>query len=111
MSAPSVPSPRRSFSDAMWNTYITEAIQSGHHKKYCREHNILYRTFKHQLSEYKQSTDNENWSPNSERRLSHRVFTDSIEKQAVEPYETKYDNTNKPRDYHRRLLLGIHKIN
>ena len=24
-----VPSPRRSYSDAMWNTYITEAIQSG----------------------------------------------------------------------------------
>ena len=26
------------------------------------------------------------------------MFTDSTEKQAVEPYETKYDNTNKPRD-------------
>ena len=40
MSAPSVPSPRRSYSDAMWNTYITEAIQSGNHKQY-RTH-IIY---------------------------------------------------------------------
>ena len=31
MTAPSVPSPRRSYSGAMLNTYITEAIQSGHH--------------------------------------------------------------------------------
>ena len=29
--------------------------------------------------------------------MNHRVFTDCTEKQAAEPYETKHDNTNKPR--------------
>ena len=63
------------------------------------------------IREYKQSTDKENWSPNSKHRLSHRVFTDSTEKQAVEQYETKYDNTNKPRDANdlAAVLLMIHK--
>ena len=44
------------------------------------------------------------------RRLSHRVFTDSTENQAVEQYETKYDNTNKPRDANdlAALLMMIH---
>ena len=37
----------------------------------------------YKFSEYKQSTDKVNCSPNSKRRLSHRVFTDSAEKQAV----------------------------
>ena len=77
MSVIKCPSPHRKISPAMWNTYIIETIQSGHHKKYCREHKILYRTFMYKFSEYKQSTDKENWSPNSKRRLSHRVFTDS----------------------------------
>ena len=82
----------------MWNTYIIEAIQSGHHKKYCREHNTPYTAFWNKRSKYKQSTDKRNWSPNSKRRLSHRVFTGITEKAAVEQYETKFDNTNKPRD-------------
>ena len=51
----------------------------------------------YKFREYNQSTDQESWSPTSKRRFSHRVFTDSTEKQAVEQYETKY-NTNKPRD-------------
>ena len=62
---------------SMWNTYITEAIQSGHHKQYCIEHNIPYTTFNNKYKEYQQCTNNENWSPNSKRRLNHRVFTDS----------------------------------
>ena len=41
----SVPCPRRNYSDAMWNTYITEAIQSGICKKYCTDPNIPYSTF------------------------------------------------------------------
>ncbi len=61
MSAPSVPSPRRSYSDAMWNIYITEAIQSGNHLQCCTQHNIPYTTFRKKFSEYKQSTDKENW--------------------------------------------------
>ena len=83
MSAPSVPSPRRSYSDAMWNTYITEAIQSGNHKQYCTAKNIPYRTFNNKYKEYQQCTNNENWLPRSKRRYNHRVFTDSTEKQAV----------------------------
>ena len=59
---------------------------------------------------YRQSTDKQNWSPTITRRLSHRVFTDSTEKQAVEQYETMYDNTNKPRDGNdlAALLMMIH---
>ena len=84
MSASTVPSPRRSYNDAMWGTYITEAIQSSNHKQYCTEHNIPYTTFRNKFSEYKQSTNKENWSPTSKHRHRHRVFTDSTEKQAVE---------------------------
>ncbi len=110
MSAPAVPSPRRSYNDAMWNTYITEAIQSGNHKQYCTDKNIPYRTFNTKYSQYKQSNDKENWSPKSRRRYRHRVFTDSTEKQAVEQFETQYDNTNKPRDANdlAALLMMIH---
>ena len=81
MSAPSVPSPRRSYSDAMWNIYITEAIQSGNHLQCCTQHNIPYTTFRNKFSEYKQSTDKENWSPISKRRYNNHVFTDSIKPQ------------------------------
>ena len=68
MSAPAVSSPRRSYCDAMWNTYITEAIQLGNHQQYCTELNIPYRTFNRKYDEYKQSNDKENWSTNSKRR-------------------------------------------
>ena len=78
MSAPTVSSPRRSYSDAMWKTYITEAIQSGNHKQYCKEHNIPYTTFRNKHSEYTQSADKENWSLNSKRRYSHRVFNSDM---------------------------------
>ena len=54
MSAPSVPSPHRSYSDAMWNTYITDAIQSGNHIQYCTQHNIPYTTFRKKHRQYKQ---------------------------------------------------------
>ena len=33
LSAPPVPHHRSNYSDSMWNTYITEAIQSGNHKQ------------------------------------------------------------------------------
>ena len=79
----------------MWNSYITEAMQSGHHKKYCREHNILYRTFGSKYKEYQQCTKKENWSPNSKRRHSHRVFTDSTEKAAVKQLIEQYINQQK----------------
>ena len=95
MSVPSVPSPRRSYGDAMWNTYITEATQSGNHKLYCTQHDIPNRTFKRKYSEYKQSTDKENWSPISNRRNRHRVFTDSTEKAAVEQLIEQYINKQK----------------
>ena len=110
MSTLSVPSPRRSYSDAMWHTYITEAIQSGNHKQYCTQHNIPYRTFNRKYDEFKQSINLENWSPKSKRRYNHRVFTDSTERQAAEQFEIKYDNTNLPRDANdlAALLMMIH---
>ncbi len=110
MSAPVCPSPCRKISAAMWSTYIGEAIQSGNHKKYCIEHNLSYRTFNDYYKLYKQSIDKENWSPRSKRRLSHRVFTDSTEKEAVEQFEQKFDETCKPRDGNdlAMLLLMIH---
>ena len=46
--------------------------------------NIPYSTYKQKLAQQNEKGDKENWSPNSNRRLSHRVFTDSTEKQAVE---------------------------
>ena len=95
MSAPSVPSPRRSYSDTMWNTYITEAIQSGNHKQYCTQHNIPYTTFKRKYNDYKKANNKENWSPNSKRRYRHRVFTDSTEKAAVEQLTEQYINQQK----------------
>ena len=95
MSAPSVPSPRRSYSDAMWNTYITEAIQSGNHQQYCIEHNIPFTTFKRKYSDYKKANNKENWSPNSKCRYNHRVFTDSTEKAAVEQLTEQYINKQK----------------
>ena len=30
--------------------------------------------------------------------MSHRIFTDNTEEQAVEQYETKYDNTNNQKN-------------
>ena len=68
MSAPSVPSPRRSYSDALW-------------------------------------------SPTSKRRYNNRVFTDSTEKAAVDEFDKKYVETNKPRDAidFAALLMMIHK--
>ena len=98
MSAPTVPSPRRSYSDAIWKTYITEAIQSGNHIQYCKQHNIPYTTFRNKFSECKQSTDKKNWSPTSKRRYNNRVFTDSTMKEAVDESDKKYVETNKPRD-------------
>ena len=44
------------------------------------EHNTPHATF---TGKYKQSNDKHNWSPKSKRRLSHRVFTDSTEKRAM----------------------------
>ena len=71
----------------------------------------MYRTFKNKLREYQQSNVQENWSPYSKFRLSHRVFADSTGKQAVELYETTYDNTNKPGDGNdlAALLMMMHK--
>ena len=77
----------------MWKTYITEAIQSGNHIQYCKQHNIPYTTFRNKFSEYKQSTDKENWSPTSKRRYNNRVFTDSTEKAAVDEFDKKYVET------------------
>lgn len=93
MSAPVVPTPYRTYADNMWRTYITEAIQSGNHKQYCEQHNIAYRTFKRKYAEYKQCENTENLSPKSKRRYSHRVFTDSTEKQAHAEWKVKYDDT------------------
>ena len=87
MPASAVPSTRRSYSDAMWKTYITEAIQSGNHTQYCKQDNIPYTTFRKKHSKYTQANNKENWSPRSKRRLSHRVFINSTEKQAVEQYD------------------------
>ena len=42
MSAPAAPSPRRPYSDAMWNTSISEAIQSGSFTQYCTDKNMPY---------------------------------------------------------------------
>ena len=95
MSAPSVPSPRRSYGDAMRNTYITEAIQSENHKQYCTQHNIPYTTFKRKNSEYKKANNKENWSPNSKCRYNHRVFTDNTEKAAVKQLTEQYISKQK----------------
>ena len=50
------------------------------------------------------------WSPKSRRRYHDRVFTDTTVMQAVEQYETQYDNTNKPRDANDLsvLLMMVH---
>ena len=45
MPATKVPSPYRKYDDSMWIIYINEAIQSGNHKRYCEQHNIIYQTF------------------------------------------------------------------
>ena len=110
MSTIKCPSPLRKISPAMWNTYITEAIQSGHHK-YCIEHNILYRTLSNKYKEYQQCTNKENWSPNSKRRYNHRVFTDCTEKQAVEQLTEQYINQQKTCNNNdlSECLLIIHK--
>ena len=53
-------------------------------------------------------------SATSKHRLSHRVFTDSTEKQAVEQYDIKYAETNKPRggnDVAMLLLINHDKKN
>ena len=60
-----------SYSDAMRNTYITEAIQSGNHKQYCADKNIPYAAFRKKQGQYNQVNDREIWSPNSQRRLIH----------------------------------------
>ena len=95
MSAPVVASPRQSYSDAMWKTYITEAIQSGNHIQYCTQHNIPYTTFKHKYSDYKHANNKEDWSSSSKRRHRHRVFTDSTEKAAVEQLTEQYIDQQK----------------
>ena len=71
---------------------------------------LSYNTLNDQLKLYKQFAVKQNWSPTSERRLSHRIFTDSTEKQAVEQYETKYDNTKNLRDGNHlaALLIMLH---
>ena len=50
----------RSYSDAMWNTYVTEAKQSGHHKQYCIEYNIPYTTFRKKHRQQQPITINNN---------------------------------------------------
>ena len=65
MSATKAPSPYRKYDDSMWITYINEAIQSGNHKRYCEQHNIIYRAFQRKYQQYQQSSDKENWSPKS----------------------------------------------
>lgn len=84
MLTPRKGTPRRTYTDSAKASYVSEAIQSGNHAEYCPDKNIPYTTFKQWLAQYQQSTDRENWSPNSKKRLSHRVFTDSTEKTATE---------------------------
>ena len=56
------------------------------------EHNLSCSTFNDKLKMYKQSTTKRTaW-------YSHRVFTDSSEKQAVEQLDIKHVETNKLRD-------------
>ena len=74
----------RKISPEMWSTYIGEAIQSGHHRKYCMKHNLSLTT--HSMTN---SNCINNLLTRGTGRLSHRVFTDSTEKQAVEPYDIK----------------------
>ena len=75
--------------------------------------NIHYRAYKQKLYQYNLSEDKEHWSPISNRRNRHRVFTDSTEKAAVDESDKKYVETNKPRDANNlaALLMMIHNQN
>ena len=95
MSSPRLSNRRRKYDNRMWSTYITEAVQSGNAKQYCANKNIPYATYKEKLTEYNKSGDKENWSPNSKRRYSHRVFTDSTEKAAVKQLTEQYISKQK----------------
>ena len=79
----------------MWSTYIGEAIQSGNHRKYSMEHNLSYSTINDKSKLYRQLSDTQNWSSISSRRYSHRMFTDSTEKQAVEQFIEPFINEQK----------------
>ena len=92
MSSPHKRTPKRIYIDADKASYVNEAIQHGNHKAYCREKSIPYSTFKGCKCEHQASTEIENWSPKSKCRLSHRTFTDSTEKAAIDKWrETYYD--------------------
>ena len=78
MSAPAVASPCRSYSVAMWI-----------HRSLKPQHNTPYRTFNNKYKEYQQCTNNENWSPNSKRRLGHRVFQKKLI-DALNDYNHRY---------------------
>ena len=110
MSTPPVRSRNPSYDNVMLNTYITEAKQTSNMKQYCKQHNIVYSTFLNNLSEYNRSNDKENWSPKSKRKYSHRVLTDSTEKQAIDEFARRYDNNAVPRSGKdlETLLLIIH---
>ena len=95
MSSPRLSNRQHKYNDQLWSTYITEAIQSGNAKLYCANKNIPYATYKLKLAEYNKSGDKENWSPNSKRLYSHRVFTDSTEKAAVKQLTEQYISKQK----------------
>ena len=90
---------RQKYSAAEKATYVSEALQTSNSAEYCRGKKLSYRTFKKWLAAYNGSDDKENWSPNSKRRLSHRVFTDSTKKAATDQWREKYQNSKKPSDY------------
>ena len=71
-------------------------VRQHNYNKYCSEHNLSYRTFNDHLKLYKQSNNNENWSPNSKRRHNHPMFTDSTDKQTTEQLIEQYINQQKP---------------
>lgn len=77
----------RKYNNALWRTYIREALQSGNHREYCRVHNIPYSTFKDKHKLYRESINPDTWQPTNEaRKYNHRIFCDECEKQAAEQW-------------------------
>ena len=91
MSSPVRKKLRQRDTDVQKATYVSEALQSGNNARYCTSKNLAYDTFKRWLREYNQSDDKENYSPNSKRRLSHRVFTDTTEKTVAAQWHEGYE--------------------
>ena len=78
---------RQRYTGVQKATYVSETFNA----RYCKSKNLAYDTFKRWLMECNQSDDKENYSSNSKRRLSHRVFTGSTEKTVATQWHEGYE--------------------